>query len=314
VRALLLVVTLLGCRPTLPPASPSRSSVVPIERDGRYVFTFDDLSFEVDPRRGARIAAFTIDGRNFLSGPEVDAENHGSTFWTSPQSDWDWPPVVEIDAGPYIGAVSDGVLSLTSACSARLGVQVTKRFSAAAGGAVSLEYGIRNCGAQARKFAPWEITRVRAEGVTFFPSGEGEYGSGPFAPLGGVRRGGGYTWFEFDPASPGPPDQELFADGKRGWLAHAERGAVLVKVFADVPAAARAPKESEIELYLHADARPAARYAEIEQQGPYWAIAPNETSTWRVTWYLKRLPPTARISSGDQGLVDFVESLAGTGR
>jgi len=48
-----------------------------------------------------RITSFLVDGRNFLTDDKVDSLNWGSTFWPSPQSDWDWPPPAAIDNEPY---------------------------------------------------------------------------------------------------------------------------------------------------------------------------------------------------------------------
>ena len=62
-----------------------------------FVLTLDDVRLEVDATRGGRITALRLGDRNLLSGAEVDAINYGSTFWTSPQSAWGWPPVAEID-------------------------------------------------------------------------------------------------------------------------------------------------------------------------------------------------------------------------
>jgi hypothetical protein len=294
------------------PASPL---VAPVQRDDRYVFTSGDLSLEVDPRRGARITAFSLKGRNFLRGPEASPNSHGSTFWTSPQSDWEWPPVVEIDSAPYTGGVEGGVLTLTSTVGTQLPVEVTKKFSLSArDGAVSITYTMVNRGPAPRSLAPWEITRVRVGGATFFPTGDREYGSGEFAPMVGLRRDGDYTWFAFT-SGPQAADQQLFADGHGGWLAHAENDAVLVKVFPDIAPSKQAPHEGEIELYLHADPTdPGACFAEIEEQGAYATLEPGGTLSWTVTWYLRPLPPGAQPIPGNRGLADFVESLVKTPR
>jgi len=284
--------------------------VTPVEQRGKYVFEFANLGFEVDPRLGGRITAFRIDGRNFLSGPDVHADNHGSTFWTSPQVDWDWPPVAEIDSLPYAATVSGSVLRLTGPVSPRLQVSVTKQFSAdAAQGSVSIEYVIENHASSPRKLAPWEITRVRASGVTFFPTGLRVYGSGPFHELAGVKRSGETTWFRFDHASV-KGDQKLYADGAGGWIAHADEGAVLVKVFADIPPAEQAPGEGEIEIYANGAGNPARNYIEVEVQGPYREIAPAAASSWKMKWYLKKYPAGAQTTVGNAALLDFVKALA----
>src|SRR5690606_29442140 len=83
----------------------------------------------VDPTAGARIAGFFVGNTNLLTGPEVDPSNYGSTFWTSPQSDWNWPPPPEVDNQPY--AVLEGEDDVLVCCGApctQLGLLVTKRF------------------------------------------------------------------------------------------------------------------------------------------------------------------------------------------
>jgi hypothetical protein len=300
------------------PVAPTRSAPpleAPVLRDHTYVFTHGDLSLEVDPQRGARITAFSLKGRNVLRGPEAHSDNRGSTFWTSPQSDWHWPPVVEVDSAPYTGGVDDGVLTLTSTVGTQLPVEVTKKFSMSArDGAVSVTYTMVNRGPVPRSVAPWEITRVRVGGTTFFPTGDREYGSGDFAPMVGLRREGGYTWFAFT-SGPQAANQQLFADGHGGWLAHAEGDAVLVKVFPDIAPSQQAPHEGEIELYVHADPTDAAAsFAEIEEQGAYATLQPGGALSWTVTWYLRPLPPGVPPIPGDRGLVDFVESVVKTGR
>lgn len=42
----------------------------------------------IDAREGARITSFTLGGKEII-GPG------GSTFWTSPQDPWGWPPIPE---------------------------------------------------------------------------------------------------------------------------------------------------------------------------------------------------------------------------
>ena len=53
------------------------------------------------PRPAAASPRFASAARNLLSEPAADAGNYGSTFWPSPQTAWGWPPLAEIDHGPY---------------------------------------------------------------------------------------------------------------------------------------------------------------------------------------------------------------------
>ena len=99
-----------------------------------FVLTLDgDVRLEVDATRGGRVTALRLGERNLLSGAEVDAVNYGSTFWTSPQSAWGWPPDVEIDSAPYAGALDGEAVVLRGPASAALGVSVEKRLECRSG-------------------------------------------------------------------------------------------------------------------------------------------------------------------------------------
>src|SRR5579862_7847408 len=104
--------------------------ITPELREGRHVLAWDDVSFEVDARTGGRVTALRLAGRNLLTGPEVDAGNFGSTFWTSPQSSWGWPPVPEVDHAEYRAAIEGSAIVMRSARSPHLGVEIEKVFSA----------------------------------------------------------------------------------------------------------------------------------------------------------------------------------------
>jgi len=275
--------------------------VKPSIRDGRYVLGAADVTLEVDPSVGGRITALRFGGRNLLTAPEVDPGNYGSTFWTSPQSQWGWPPVAEIDSAPYDAAIEGAALVLLGPVSPALGVAVEKRFRVdAAHGAFVLEYRIHNRAAAATRLAPWEITRVAPGGLTFYPSGTGVF---PPSNL-QVREAGGVTWFAYDPALI-TADQKLFADGAEGWIAHVDRDALFVKAFEVVPRAAHAPGEAQLEIY----ANPGHTYIEIEQQGAYASIAPGASLSWRVDWMVRRLASTVPRAAGSAELVAFARGL-----
>jgi Domain of unknown function (DUF4380) len=275
--------------------------VLPRLQDGRHVLAWEDVSFEVDARTGGRVTALRLGGRNLLTGPEVDAGNFGSTFWTSPQSSWGWPPIAEVDHQEYRASIEGSAIVMRSARSPRLGVEIEKLFSAdRARGAVTFEYRIHNLGEAPLQTAPWQITRVGPGGLTFYPSGEGSY---PPSNL-GVRDALGATWYDYDKAAI-TDHQKHFADGREGWLAHVDRDALLVKTFPAVPRAAHAPGEAQIEIY----ASPAHTYIEVEAQGAYETVAPGAALSWRVVWLARRLPPKLPIAVGSEALLAHVRAL-----
>ena len=103
---------------------PSASPVKPTIDGGRHVFAWDDVRVEIDAATGGRVTALCLGGRNLLSEPAADAGNYGSTFWPSPQSAWGWPPLAEIDHGPYRADVEPTAVTMRSALSPALGVVV----------------------------------------------------------------------------------------------------------------------------------------------------------------------------------------------
>ena len=284
-------------------AARQTARVAPTIEDGHHVLAWDDVSFEVDARIGGRVTALRLGGRNLLTGPDVDAGNYGSTFWTSPQSSWGWPPVPEIDHLLYRAAIEGQTIVMRSAPSVSLGVEIEKRFAADRGrGALLFDFRIRNCGAAPIQTAPWQITRVRPGGLTFFPTGEGSY---PPSNL-RVQQALGVTWYAYDAAAV-TDNQKLFADGREGWLAHVDvdAGALLLKTFAVAPRASHAPGEAQIEVY----ASPLHTYVEVEAQGAHETVAPGGSLDWPVVWLVRRLPSGLRAVAGNAELLAYVRGL-----
>jgi hypothetical protein len=263
------------------------------------VLEVDGVRFEVDPRAGGRVTSFSLDGFDVLAGSDVDADSYGSTFWTSPQSDWGWPPPAEVDRSPYSLVSHEDTLTLTGPPHRALGVRVTKQFSVdRARGAIVLKYTIHNHGKTPRRYAPWEVSRVHARGLTFFPSAQPSTGPLP------VERIGIGTWYAHDPDVLTPLGQKSFAYGTEGLLAHAAHGLLYVKSFAEVPSELQAPGEAEIEVYAN------DRYVEVEVQGPYTLIEPGASVTWTVRWSLRKLPPNIVPFPGNTELLAFAGSVA----
>ena len=270
-----------------------------------FRFAFGDTVLAVDAAQAGRITEFSLGGGNILTRAQSPGQNNwGSTFWTSPQSDWGWPPPVEIDPGPYAIQVVGGSLVLASAVAPGLGLAVSKRFSVdASRGAVNIEYGIANRGSVPRAAAPWEISRVAAGGLTFFPMGEGQPWKGPQELL-PLQISEGVAWLASETVA-APNDQKVFADGREGWLAHVAGDLLLVKAFADTTPAQAAPGEAEIELYTD----PGRTYVEVENQGAYARLEPGQASTWPVRWFLRKLEAQVSRQPGSKGLLAMVRRV-----
>lgn len=273
-----------------------------VEVGDKWALSFQGVTMEVDPRCGARICSFSLNGKNVLTGSDVDPENFGSTFWTSPQSDWGWPPVMEIDSGEYAVVESDAGLVCCGSFSSKLGVIVTKRFSVVpARGCFRVEYEISNQSSETLRMAPWEISRVPG-GLSFFRAGQPVDAPDSHKPL-PLEEQGGVNWFKYSRDSI-TEDQKLFAHSSAGWLAHVAGGMVLVKSFDVVPADKQAPGEAMIEIF----ASGTKDYIELEQQGPYTKVGPWKSLVWRVQWHLFELPSGTGPVLGSPDLVRLVES------
>jgi len=288
--------------------------VVPVVEDECYVWRRGELSFAVDPRKGARLTVAALGGHNLLIGPEVNAQNYGSTMWTTPQALWEWPPPRELDEQPYEATVETGLegdretarepgrLVCRGPMSTRLGVSFIKEFWVEQStGALVMRTTAQNCKRVPTKLGLWEVSRVRTAGLTFFPKGDGIYPPSKLT----VEEKNGFIWFAYDPASI-DDNQKLFADGSEGWLGHVDGSTLLVKSFPKIPRREQAPGEAEIELY----ADPGHTYVEVEQQGAYKLLLPHASVSWEVRWSLARLPASVEIAAGSVALADFARALA----
>jgi hypothetical protein len=204
-------------------------------------------------------------------------EAFGSTFWTSPQKEWNWPPVPEFDKQPYTLEEKDGHLIMTSGVNGRLGYRIRKDFSAdAKDNAIVITYSIINESNQERQVAPWEITRVFNDGGLIFFD----------APLDGITPAGlmdfkaeyGAVWYKTDETN---ENRKINADGK-GWLAYANKGLLMIKKFDDLKPNQPAPDEAEVQVYVNRG----KAHIELESQGAYTTLKPQEQLNWTVRWYL----------------------------
>jgi hypothetical protein len=170
---------------------------------------------------------------------------------------------------------------------------IEKIFSVnATSGVVTIQYAFHNTGTASVSVAPWEITRVAAGGLTFFPNPT----SAPvtsmcssFTPQ-PVTTLDSYTFFADDAATFGDAstDEGKFcADGgSKGYEAHLAGNQLFVQAWQAVPASQIVAGEGEDEFYSD----PGLTYEEVENQGPYAPIANGASSTWAVRWSLSDMP------------------------
>ena len=283
-----------------------------LQPDGQYHLAGSPVSVTVDPLHGGRITDFRLlqKGDNILLPATVEPETYGSTFWLSPQSNWDWPPDATIDRLPYRAIVTGETLTLESAVSPSLGIQVSKHIRPDRSG-IRLDYEIHPV-SQVNPptplvYAPWEVSRVAGSGLTLFPLGSGFSSIQGFDPPPILQAQGIAIWdHQSDQISTFTEarDQKLFADGTEGWLAHVDDGLLFVKQFPDLPPDVIAPGESEIEVYATAS----RRYLELEVQGPYNFLA-ETPQTWSVQWQLRSLPPSLTPQANDPQFLDWIRQV-----
>jgi hypothetical protein len=259
----------------------------------KYSITAGDLTMTVDAGQGAKILSFQYKDKEVLS--QIQRPNaFGSTFWTSPQVEWNWPPVPEYDTRPYTAEQKNGALVLTGQESERFHYRIRKEFKPA-GNHIEVTYSIINEAAVERKVAPWEISRVPSEGVIFFDATPETITPIGLLPISFQNEG---SWYQVDEAR---ANRKINADGA-GWYAYAHDGLLLVKRFEDIDGTQPAPKEAEIQVYVNAG----KTFIELEAQGAYTSLKPGEALNWTVCWYLL---PQDTDDTPSQALMDLVKGV-----
>ncbi len=247
----------------------------PLNKGEYYDLKVGKASMRIDAANGARIISLRYDTTEVISQNPMP-NMYGSTFWTSPQKEWNWPPVREHDIMKYDVEKQKGKIIMTSQLSKKIPLRIKKQFAVdKKDKCFVITYSIINEGTEDRKVAPWEITRVPAEGTIFFD-----------APMESITPAGlmnfvdrdGLKYFEIDQAE---KQRKINADGK-GWLGYRNKGLQLMKRFDDLNASQPAPDEAEIQVYVHQG----KVYVELEEQGAYTNLKPGEHLDWTVRWYL----------------------------
>lgn len=254
---------------------------------------------------GGRFSQLTHDGVPLLSGPEVNPDNWGATFWTSPQSDWGWPPLAMVDSEPYTVKTTPREVLLRSG-EVKLGAGtfvVEKHVMALTGGVIDVRYVIDNVGREALRIAAWEISRVLPGGLTFFPTGERELS--PIEPHGRLEleKSEGSSFFDHGAFTVGH-STKVHADGREGWLAHLAGNRLLLKTFRDSTPDEQAPGEGEVEIFANLD----GRYVEVEVQGPYVSIDKGASSSFVVRTQVAVVSDA--VAQSRRELVKVARSLA----
>ena len=276
-----------------------KDSIV-ILNDGSHSVISGNISMTINPTAGGRIVSFKLNDYEFLTGKEIHPDGYGSTFWSSPQSYWSWPPPPILNNESYSVINNGNLIELTSEKDPVTGFQFVKEFSNGKNNRMNLTYSIINISDETKNAAPWEITRVHKEGLLFFPIGEGSMSTKWYEPA-NVEIKNGIAWYKDEKEK--PENHKLsIADGSEGWMAYAINGKLFIKKFQDVKPEMFAPGEAEILFYVSAE----SDYIEIEVQGKYEAIKPGEKSTWNIEWIGQDIPSNVEVAKGSNELVEFV--------
>ncbi|MBR1880066.1 MAG: hypothetical protein IJ804_04885 [Prevotella sp.] len=286
----LLLAAAIGCL-----NASAATTAVQDEQEGQYSLKNGHLTMLIDAAHGGKILSFKYDDQEVLSQLKWP-ESFGSTFWTSPQKEWYWPPVPEYDKKPYTVEKVGDALKMTSEVNDKLKFRMRKEFAIdEQDQCIVITYCLINESEDPRQVAPWEITRVQNQGgLIFFESPVDSIWP---AGLMNFQESNGIAWYQPDEAA---ENRKVNADGK-GWLAYCCNGLLLVKRFTDLDATQPAPGEAEIQVYVNRG----KTYIELESQGAYTTLQPKEELRWIVRWYLQPCHPDTQES-----LIQQVRNIA----
>lgn len=262
----------------------------------------DSLTLALDPGYGGRITELWYGDRDLLAVAEPGENSFGSTFWLSPQTLWDWPPIPEHDTAPYTVSVQKtDAATVTSAFGA--GARVSKTVTLNSGHSATVHYRI-DAERDFPEVAAWEITRVPNRGLAFAPVTTDSVKTvrGRVA----YELANGALWL---PMADGAPlvEGKVVANGTEGWLAYASDGLLYLKVYPTVAPRAMATGEGDIELYLSGE----LPFLELEVQSAARHLNRGEALDWSVEWRIVPIPKGVNVHSGSPALLKFVrEQLA----
>jgi len=246
---------------------------------------------------GGRIISYRFGEKEFITN-QNEHENYGSTLWTSPQSDWGWPPYSILDSVEYSTEKIAGVLKMTSKEDPKSGFQIEKSWQTDDVRSIRIKYLIRNISGKDKAVGPWEVTRVPCGGLAFFPNGG--KANIPDSDLKPDLQKDGINWILID-KEPISENLKLFSTAQEGWLAYELNGILFIKQFPDILPENYSPQQGEVEIYVNKE----KSYIELENHGAYRLLKPDESLNYMVSWYLVPIPRTVKIEAGSPQLILF---------
>jgi hypothetical protein len=239
-----------------------------------------EISLTVDPAIGGRISSLTFNGIEILNTSR-DSNNlqWGSTAWSSPQSDWNWPPIAAFDVEPFeVMRVEEKSILLEGPTDPETHLRMRKRFTLGPESDIGLTYWLTNEGVSSINVALWENTRLPYAGRFEFQA-DSIRGSLDTLPVN--FQDSLYTIYA-DERHVQP--QKVFADLPTTTARYYNNGVILTKHNLANAFYRVAPGQGPLEIYLD----PPAGFVEFELQGDYRLIGPGESNNLRAKWSIKR--------------------------
>ncbi len=260
------------------------------------------LELKIDSNNGGRITSFSLNGYEFIVQKEERYEAFGSTFWPSPQSLWNWPPIKTVDREAYSILESNSLIELKSKTDALTGCSFTKIIrDSKSDNSINMEFIITNETEKEISLSPWQITRAKKGGILFFPKGEGEQRMKYF-PLAETEYIDNIIWYQTNLGESLDNHRLNINDGSEGWLAYAIDQKVFIKKYEDNKPDKFAVGEGEVIFYTSRN----QDYIEIEIQGKYEKLTKGNSLSWDVEWFAFEIPTNIKIEVGNADLVNFV--------
>lgn len=258
----------------------------------------------IDQNYGARIISLRYHGKEILVSPKMNVQAFGSTLWVDPQSTWKWPPYGVLDCDPYSLSMNGTQIQFLSEPDKKSGFQIGKYFRIGKEDTTfKITYYIKNISDDIKSAGPWEVTRVPAGGLTFYPAAT-DSAIMKLSDLPGVEIKNGIVWYNYNPALI-TKNCKLFGMGQEGWLAHLKDSVIFIKAFKDLNMYDIAPGQGEIEIYANG----AKDYLELENHGEHVELTPGDSVTYDVKWIIKTVPKNIDKSAGSTDLVYWVRKL-----
>ena len=280
------------------------NTVIEKLQNGHYSIKHDNIALEIDPDLGARVISAKINEDELLLQERDSLLNWGSTFWLSPQSAWNWPPPQAIHLGNYQSRIEGDRLLLTSKVDAKFGISASKEFHYnEKKKCLEIQYKIVNETDSVQHYGPWEITVVPAEGAkVFFPMGEEPEGT-----KGNIEfeNNNGIAWFKYEHKRM-EVWHKIFNNPAEGWLAHINKERTLfIKSFELISPKDIAPAQGNVEVYISKK----FKYIELENHGKYTILPPGESLSYKVNWYISKLPDGISADQYTEELVKLVRTF-----